>query len=256
MKKTSPPDDYTVLELRRYTIAPGGRQQCARYFETWFPEAFQQLGALVFGHFFERERADHFTWLRGFRDMPARAAVNHAFYGGPVWREHKATLNRLILDSDNVLLLRPLYADSGIPALRAVDPVAEPSGAQGLVVAQIFKVDPDRLDGFALAAEHWFVNYRGKGVIEAGILATLDQPNNFPQHPIRSDGCYLVWLGVLRDDEALAALRPAFAAAETALQATGMLEAPAELLVLDPGRRSRLRWVPVLQPAAQREYAA
>jgi hypothetical protein len=256
MKKTSQPDDYPVIELRRYTIAPGGRQQFARYFESWFPEAFQQLGAVVFGHFFERERAGHFTWLRGYRDMPARAAVNHAFYGGPVWREHKAALNRLMLDSDNVLLLRPLYADSGIPALRAVDPVAEPRGAQGLVVAQIFKVDPDRLDACALAAENWFVNYRGKGVIEAGILATLDQPNNFPQHPIRTDGCYLVWLGVLRDDAALDALRPLFAEADAALQASGMLEAPAELLVLDPGLRSRLRWAPVLQPAIRVECAA
>lgn len=256
MKKTSPPTDYTVIELRRYTIAPGGRQQFARYFETWFPEAFQQLGALAIGHFFERERADHFTWLRGFRDMPARATVNHAFYGGPVWQEHKAAINRLIVDSDDVLLLRPLYADSAIPDLRAVDPVAEPRGAQGVAAAQIFKLDPDRLDAFALAAEEWFVNYRGKGVIEAGILATLDQPNNFPRHPIRTDGCYLVWLGMLRDDAALDALRPVFAEAAAALHGSGMLEAPAELVVLDPGQRSRLRWVPVTQPARQLERAA
>ena len=256
MKKTSPSSDYTVVELRRYTIAPGGRERFARYFETWFPEAFQQLGAVVFGHFFERERSDHFTWLRGYRDMPARAAVNQAFYGGAVWREHKAALNRLMVDSDNVLLLRPLYGDSCIPALRAVDPVAEPRGAQGIVVVQLFKIDPDRLDAFALAAEAWFVNYRGRGVIEAGVLATLDQPNNFPQHPIRTDGTYVVWLGVLRDEDALDALRPTFAEAAATLQLGGMLEEPAELLVLDPGKRSRLRWAPVMQAVQVVECAA
>jgi hypothetical protein len=243
------PTRYPVIELRRYTIAEGGRQRFARYFETYFPEAFQQLGAAALGHFCERERSDHFTWLRGYPDMQARAAVNHAFYDGPVWREHRALVNGYIVDSDNVLLLRPLYPDSDIPALRAVDPVAEPMGAQGVAVAQIFKAAPGMLDACALAAESWFVNYRGRGVIEAGILVTLDEPNNFPRHPIRTDGSWLVWLGVLRDEAALDELRPLFATAAIRLAETGLLDGPAELVVLDPCRRSRLRWVPALQSA-------
>lgn len=35
-----------VIELRRYTIRPGQREH-AQYFEIYFPEAFQQLGALA-----------------------------------------------------------------------------------------------------------------------------------------------------------------------------------------------------------------
>jgi hypothetical protein len=243
MKTTAPPR-YPVIELRRYTIAPGRRRQFADYFESYFPEAFQQLGALAFGQFFERERADCFTWLRGYRNMPARAAVNHAFYDGPVWQEHKPKLNGCIVDSDNVLLLRPLYPDSDLPALRAVDPVAEPLGAQGIAVVQLFQVAPGRFDACASAAEAAFLHYTGAGVTEAAILVTLDQPNNFPRHPVRSDGTWLVWIGMLRDEAALAALRPCLEAAGAALAAAGMLAAPAELLVLDPARRSRLRWLP------------
>ncbi|MES2148391.1 MAG: hypothetical protein V4508_01240 [Pseudomonadota bacterium] len=249
------PSRYDVIELRRYTVADGARQQFSRCFESWFPEAFQQLGAMVFGHFLERERADHFTWLRGFRDMDAHAAVKQQFYAGPVWAEHRAVINQMILDSDNVLLLRPLHADSDLAPLAAVDPVAEPLGAQGVVVAQILKLAGGRAAQATRAAEACFQRYHGHGVVEAAILVTLDEPNNYPQHPVRSDGNYLVWLGVLRDDAALDALRPQMGVAGVELAAAGLLDGAAELLVLDPGRRSRLRWMPA-QVAATRPLAA
>jgi hypothetical protein len=40
---------FEVIELRRYTIKTGGREDFARYFESYFPEAFEQLGALALG---------------------------------------------------------------------------------------------------------------------------------------------------------------------------------------------------------------
>ena len=237
---------FTVFELRRYRIAAGARQRFARRFETWFPEAFQQLGAYAFGQFFERGQAERFTWLRGFRDMAQRLAVNTAFYDGPVWQEHKDALNADLLECDDVLLLRPLYPDSGPALLPAPDPLAEPHGAQGLAVAQLFRVAPGRLADCALAAEQWFVHYQGRGVTEAAILATLDQPNNFPRHAVRSDAGYLVWLGVLSGDAALAPLLPLFERGAAALAQAGLLDGPPELLLLDPAPRSRLRWI---QPA-------
>ena len=235
--------DYAVIELRRYTLVSGSARRFSRSFETWFPEAFQQLGALVLGHFFERGQEERFTWLRGYPDMAARAAVNTAFYDGPVWREHKAALNQWILDSGNVLLLRPLHAGSGLPAVAAVDPVAEPEGAGGIAVLQMFPVRAGMLDACAQAAEPWFASYQGRGVIEAGILATLDEANNFPRHPIRSDGTFLVWMGVLRDQDALDQLQSAFDAGAAALRQSALLAGAPELLVLDPGQRSRLRWM-------------
>lgn len=247
--------DLSVLELRRYTVAPGMRARFAQCFETWFPEVFQQLGASVVGHFFERDNDARFTWLRGYKDMAARASVNAAFYFGPVWKEHKATLNAMMQDSDNVLLLRPLNRGCGLPILRAVDPAVEPSGAGGIVVAHLFQVRDGQTAAFAQAAERTFANYRGKGVVEAGILVTLDEPNNFPQHPIRTDASFLVWLGVLRDGEALDCLRPSLEAAAADLARTGMLGGPTELVVLDPCRRSRLRWMPIADTRAVRSAA-
>src|SRR5262245_22500287 len=100
--------EFPVVEFRRYAIRDGMRERFARYFDSYFPEAFQQLGAMVLGQFLERDNATWFTWLRGFRDYDARAAVNAAFYSGPLWKEHRARMNELMIDSDNVLLLRAL----------------------------------------------------------------------------------------------------------------------------------------------------
>lgn len=232
--------DFQVVEFRRYTITPGGRDAFASYFESYFPESFEQLGAIAFGQFAERANPAGFTWLRGFRNMEARAIVNAAFYYGPLWKEHKATLNALIVDSDNVMLMRPLRQ---LPVLPAVDPVKEAGGAHGVVVAQIFTLNKGGAEAFAPLAESAFASYRAAGAYEAGVLVTLDAPNNFPQLPVRGDGPHLVWLGVLKDDQMLAQLQSAATRAVSRLVGTGLLRGAPELVVLDPARRSRLRWL-------------
>jgi hypothetical protein len=151
-----------------------------------------------------------FTWLRGFRDMDARAVVNSAFYYGPVWKEHKQTVNPMMIDSDDVLLLRPLRP---IPVLPAVDPVRERE-PRGVVVMHIFHaVDPS-------SVERAYAQYEC-----AGLLVTLDAPNNFPQLPVRTDGPWVVWLGVFEDADQFTPI------------------SGGEVVVLTPTRRSRLRYL-------------
>lgn len=233
--------DYPVVELRRYTVAAGQRARFAAWFDAYFPEAFEQLGAMVFGQFLERDDADHFLWLRGYHDINARPIVNSAFYYGPLWKEHRTKVNAILPDSDNVLLLQPLPGQD-IPVLPAVDPFDEPHGAQGIVVVQLFPVVAGREAEFAMHAVQAFDRYRSEGVQPAGVLATLDVPNNFPQLPVREDGYWLVWLGVVRDEAALQRLQDAMAVAERGFEADGSLRAPPERVVMDPSPRSRLRW--------------
>ena len=245
MKNTIHTNEFQVIELRRYQIKPGRRADFAAYFESYFPEAFQQLGAIAFGQFFERQNTEAFTWLRGFKDMDARAVVNAAFYYGAVWKEHRTTLNDLIVDSDNVLLLRPLDPDSGVTVLPAVDPIKELQGAGGVVVAQIFALKPRSVERFAQQAAASFAGYREAGMRQAGVLVTLDASNNFPQLPVRTDGPYLVWLGLAKDDQLLdSKFNPLAERAAKELAAGGLLRAEPETVILDPTRRSRLRWLP------------
>jgi hypothetical protein len=139
---------YPVIEFRRYTIKAGERDHFASRFENFFPEAIQQTGAIVAGEFLERENPSIFTWIRGFHGLDDRARLKAALYYGPVWREHKSQMNDLLVDGDNVLLLRPLNPGRGVTILPAVDPAKEPSGAEGIVVAQIFRMKPESLKKF------------------------------------------------------------------------------------------------------------
>jgi NIPSNAP protein len=237
--------DYQVVEFRRYVTADGKLANFVKYFDAYFPEAFEQLGAMVFGQFTERGNPNHFTWLRGFHDINARPIVNAAFYYGPLWKEHRIKVNAILPDSDNVMLLRPLHPDQGITVLPAVDPVTEGHGAQGIVVAQIFAVKKGSEDAFAKQAQAAFSAYRIDGVHAAGVLVSLDVPNNFPQLPIRTDGPFLVWLGVVRDSATLdRQLAPRLAVAEQSLVASDLLRGTPERVAMDPTPRSRLRWLP------------
>ncbi len=220
---------YPIVELRRTAVIAGGRPHYARYLETWCTEPDGHSDSFAYGQFFERDHDDNFISLRGYRDLGARAAQREA----AVARARDEVLQRYTVDSD-ALLLRPLHADAALPALGPVNPSAEPDGAQGLAVAQLLPVAPGAMARCAAAADAWFSRYSGRGMIEAGILTSLD-----------ADGpAYLVWLGLLRDDNALDALRPQCDACAMALAREGLLDGTPELLVLTPSPRSRLRWGP------------
>src|SRR5579864_3919211 len=93
--------DYQAIEFRRYTTKSGERKHFAQYFDTYFPDAFQQLGAIAAGSFFERNNPNGFTWIRGFHTIDERAIANAAFYYGPLWNEHRNAVNDLLGDTDN-----------------------------------------------------------------------------------------------------------------------------------------------------------
>lgn len=237
--------DFQVIELRRYTVKDGARKNFAQYFEAYFPEAIEQTGAIVAGSFFERNHPNGFTWIRGFHTVEARAIEDAEFYYGPVWREHRKTMNDLLADSDSVLQLRPLTPERGITILPPVDPLAEPDGAHGIVVALICPLKANSVEVFATQAESTFASYRAAGAREVGVLVTLDATNNFPQLPIRTDGPYLVWLGLLKDNQTLEReLTSVVENSIPSLTRTGLLKGEPEFVILDPTPRSRLRYLP------------
>jgi hypothetical protein len=234
--------DFDVVELRRYTVSPGQRARFAAWFDAYFPEAFEQLGAMVFGQFLERGAPDRFLWLRGYHDMLDRPVVDSAFYYGPLWREHRTKVNAILPDSDDVLLMR-VVPGHAIPVLPAVDPMDEPRGAHGILVVQLLPAAAGRADAVAAALADAATRYPHEGVLDAGLLKTLDAPNNFPQLPVRTDGDWVAWIGMARDAGALSRLQAAMDAAERQLVAGGELRGPAERIVAAPTPRSRLRWL-------------
>jgi hypothetical protein len=233
--------EFPVVELARYAIRPGQSQSFARVFDAYFPEAFQHLGVIFLGQGLERRNASLFTYLRGFPSMDARAEVKGDFYNGLLWKEHAAKVNDRLVSSDDVMLLRPLARGRGLPVLPAVDVGAAGAedGAGGVVLLQVFAVREGEVEALAAQAEDAFAAYRAAGGREAAVLVSLDAPNNFPRHPIRTDGPFLVWVGVA--DENPIADRIASLAAGAGESLRPRLRGEPELVLLDPTPRSRLR---------------
>ena len=99
-------DDHPVYELRQYKIVKGERERFMRLFDAVFVESQEAVGMRVYGQFADLDDPDRFVWIRGFDDMAARERMLGEFYFGPVWHAHRDEANPLLVDNDNVLLMR------------------------------------------------------------------------------------------------------------------------------------------------------
>ena len=77
----------------------------------------------VIGTFRDVDNPDRFVWLCGFTEMATRAQALQEFYGGPVWKAHREAANATMIDSDNVLLLRPARSSAGFSSDQRYAPV-------------------------------------------------------------------------------------------------------------------------------------
>jgi quinol monooxygenase YgiN len=179
---------YPVVELRQYTLRPGQRDVLIDLFDREFVESQEAEGMAIVGQFRDLDDPDRFVWIRGFDDMPARARALAAFYGGPAWKAHSAAANATMIDSDNVLLLRPVTARSGFPALAAarLPAGATPAGSSRILVTLYYRDQPFDQD-FA----DFFDRRARPALIEAGAtplacLQTEHAENTFPALPVRT----------------------------------------------------------------------
>ena len=184
-----------LVELRRYTLHPGRRDELIELFDRAFVETQEAVGIQVIGQFYDLDDPNRFIWLRGFNDMPARAQSLGAFYGGPVWREHRDAANATMIDSDNVLLLRLTHPRSGFSIKNKDRP---PRGSRvdrdGFVTATIYYFHQPVTSDFI----HYFENTIHPELMDADIsvlayFVTEDSPNTFPQLPVREDEYVFVW---------------------------------------------------------------
>ncbi|KAA2234751.1 NIPSNAP family protein [Salinarimonas soli] len=188
-----------VLELRQYTLHPGQRDTLIDLFDREFVETQEVVGMRVMGQFRDLDDPHRFVWLRGFPDMPARARALAAFYGGPVWAAHRDAANATMIDSDDVLLLRPAMDGQGLPEFAGERPPPGTGGdGHGLVVASILHLDPQRPAGaFAELFESEIrprIAATGGDIV--GSFITEESPNTFPRLPVREGE--RVWVTLAR----------------------------------------------------------
>ena len=239
--------DDAVVELRQYTLHPGRRDTLIELFEREFIEPQEAVGMHIVGHFRDLDAPDRFVWLRGFPSMEARREALQGFYFGPVWQRHRDAANATIVDSDNVLLLKPAQADAGLPDSIAPRPASGATAAAGALCMGICALHAPAEQGFAARFDRELaLLLQRHGAQLLARYVTDASANTFPRLPVREGERVLVWLArcdsVPALDAHLAGLR-SDAAWREALAAAMLeeLQQPPELLRLVPTARSELR---------------
>lgn len=98
-----------VLELRNYLLNPDMADTFGDYFNLHFVKPMNELGGYTLGQFKIKGEKNRFVWLRGFTDMNTRVKFLNDFYiNSPVWKKFGPGANDMMINSDNVYLLRPL----------------------------------------------------------------------------------------------------------------------------------------------------
>jgi hypothetical protein len=147
LMETAMLQNCSVLELRQYTLHAGARETLISLFESEFIQPQETLGMAVFGPFRDLNDPNRFVWMRGFPDMVERKRMLAAFYGGPVWIAHREAANATMLDSDNVLLLRPEPSPSNASAARV--PADSALQRRSLLIVNIHYVTSSATEEFA-----------------------------------------------------------------------------------------------------------
>jgi hypothetical protein len=236
-----------VVELRQYTLHPGKRDILIELFDREFIEPQEALGIRVIGQFRDLDHPDRFVWLRGFRDMNSRVKALSDFYGGPVWKTHRQAANATMIDSDNVLLLRPAQPTAGF-SLQNMQrpPVGSDEVPTSLVVATIYY--------FERSVPYGFINFfeqtlkpvaTSLGATIPACFVTENNPNTFPALPVREDENVLVWFSTFQDLAAYENYEAALSQSErwrdeVSVGLTRYVDKAPEILKLSPTSRSQL----------------
>ena len=234
-----------VIELRQYTLHPHKRDVLIDLFDREFIESQEAHGMRLVGQFRDLGNPDRFVWLRGFAGMRQRAQALQGFYDGPVWQAHRNTANATMIDSGNVLLLKPARADRGFAVdARALPPRDATAIPSGLVEARIHYLDTTPTPAQLELIESARALLQAAGGAPLATLVTESAENTFPRLPVREGEHVVAWFSQFRDRDAydryVAALEasPDWQRIEAALL-RGAPRDP-EVLMLQPTARSRL----------------
>jgi hypothetical protein len=241
---------FSVFEIRNYVLQANRREHFIDYFEANFITTQTEVNMHVLGQFRLIGEPDHYVWIRGFENMQTRHNGLDGFYGGPVWKQHRTTTNAMIIDSDNVHLLRPLDASLDLTCGQTAETVASAladssiSPHTGMVAIDFYQALPGQRDDLINAFQTELAPiYQSEDIDLRGSFVAEMSENTYPRLPAMQNENELVAITVYESEEQGRAIRSQLA--PTVSQILGSyLSTPPESLLLSPTLRSPLHYLP------------
>jgi hypothetical protein len=237
-----------IIEIRNYLLKPNKLEHFIDNFETNFIDPLEMLGMRVLVQFRLIGEIDHFVWLRGFEDMQTRLEGLDGFYSGPIWQKHRTVTNGMLLDNDDVHLLRPigdfdltcgLSAESVEADLRS----GTISTDTGIVCIDIYQAVAGERDELIDAFQSQITPaYEQEGVQIRGLFVAEMSENTYPRLPVIQRPDEFVTFTVYENLEVCKSKRAKLARyIDEAMGA--LLKGKPESLLLSPTLRSALRYM-------------
>lgn len=235
LKPSAAEERLAVVELRQFRTRPQRRDEFIELFERHLLVLHREAGATVIGHFRDLDHPDRFVWLRGFADMATRKTALKAVLSSDSWRVHRDAVRALIVDFDDLLLVRTF----------AARPNGRQTGAAAIICATILSfaepVDTRMAAVLAEETEQLLALLDGQ---QLGTFVSANSTNNFARMPIRDN--VHAWVGLARLSSSAhatyrAVLEEPRVIDNLADKVGASLHGPPKLLKLAPCASSRLR---------------
>jgi hypothetical protein len=178
-----------VLELRNYLLKPRTVDSFRKLFNDRFVEPMKDLGGFTVGQFRINGDEDRFVWMRVFRDMKSRFDFLNAFYlNSPIWKEYRGEANGMIVNSDNVYLLRPLDINN----LTVNDAKRRFGKNKGVVVVDFYVCNSTLDKTIDLFKIDYIPFLKSLDVTDVTFWVSELSENDFPRLPVFQDKNLLV----------------------------------------------------------------
>jgi hypothetical protein len=190
-----------VIELRNYLVRQGRRDEFIKLFEDNFVQSQNILGGYILGQYRVKGAADNFFWVRGFRDMPARYKfLNDFYFGSPDWKRHKSEANSMLLNNDNVYLLKPLNLKDSSNDAESSFNTNWFGQEKGIAVVDFYTSNTKRDKLIDFVKKKYAAILNASKIENASFWTSETTPNDFTGLPVFQDKNLLVQITFYRNE--------------------------------------------------------
>lgn len=195
LEENSP--NITILELRNYLLKPNTTNTFISYFNTNFVAPMNLLGGYTLKQFTIKDVNDRFVWFRGFTDMSARVKFLNDFYiKSPTWKKFGPGANDMMINSDNVYLLRLLNREK----IREINNSLFKTN-KGFTVVEFYVCNSTLNKVIELFNADYIPFLKTLEIEDISLWVSEMLENDFPQLPVFQDKNLLVIIANYNDEK-------------------------------------------------------